>query len=82
MSNVIDELMDDPDFRRLMKEINRKSRKYYWNDAIQSQDKANSLNLERRKFNPSVTIRSTKRIGINRRKALLSSNDNFNECNN
>lgn len=73
--------MDDPNFRKMMKEISRKRKKYYWNNAIQSQDKANNINLERRKFSPSVIIQSNKRIGINSRKALLSSDDNFNEMN-
>lgn len=73
--------MDDPNFRKMMKEISRKRKKYYWNNAIQSQDKANNINFERRKFNPSVIIQSNKRIGINSRKALFSSDDCFNEMN-
>lgn len=80
MSNL-DELIDSEEFKSFFKEITRKRKKYYWNDAIQPKDKANDLNLERRKFNPSVIIQSNKRIGINKRKSKFSSNVFFNQRN-
>jgi hypothetical protein len=76
----LDDFMDSQEFKDLIEKLNAKKKKYYWNDSIQSQDKNNNINFERRKFNPSVIIvNGTKRIGINKNRARLTSNDKFNE---
>jgi len=79
--------MDDFDdysieFLRVLKEIKKKKRKYYWNDSIQSKDKSNMINCERKKFNPSVIINNkVRRVGINKTRSKFTSDDVFNESN-
>jgi hypothetical protein len=52
----LDDFMDSQELKDLIEKLNAKKKKYYWNDSIQSQDKNNNINFERRKFNPSVII--------------------------
>lgn len=79
--------MDDFDdysieFLRVLKELRRKKRMYYWNDSIQSKDKSNMINCERKKFNPSVIIKNKiKRVGINKNRSRFTSDESFNETN-
>ena len=79
--------MDDFDdysieFLRVLKEIKKKKRKYYWNDSIQSQDKDNMINCERKRFDPSIIINNkVRRVGINKTRSKFTSDDYFNESN-
>jgi hypothetical protein len=76
-----DDFMNSQELKDLIEKLNAKKKKYYWNDSIQSQDKNNNINFERRKFNPSVIIvNGTKRIGINKNRARLTSDDDFNQA--
>lgn len=82
MMNNFDDFMNSEEFQDLIKKLNAKKKKYYWNDSIQSQDKNNYINFERRKFNPSVVIiNKTKRIGINKKRVNFTLDSNFNESN-
>ena len=80
--NNFDDFMNSEEFIDLMKKLNAKKKKYYWNDSIQSQDKNSYINFERRKFNPSVVIiNKTKRIGINKKRVNFTLDSKFNESN-
>lgn len=70
------------EFLRVLKEVRRKKRRYYWNDSIQSKDKNNMINWERKRVNPSVIINNKiKRVGINKTRSRFTSDDVFNESN-
>lgn len=70
------------EFLRVLKEVRRKKRRYYWNDSIQSKDKSNMINWERKRVNPSVIINNKiKRVGINKTRSRFTADDDFNEMN-
>jgi hypothetical protein len=80
---MMSDFLDNETIKKIIIRHNSAKKRYYWNDSIQSQDKNNDINFERRKFNPSVVIKNkTKRIGINKNKARFTSDDDFNEFNN
>ena len=61
----------------------RKPRKFYWNRSIQSEDKDNGINAERRKFSPTILIISSeKRTGIQKKIVHFDDDADFNEYNN
>lgn len=61
----------------------RKKRQFYWNMSIQSTDKDNGINRERRKFSPTIFhITSEKRIGIQKKIVHFDDDADFNEWNN
>lgn len=78
-------MINHDEFDNLLEKIYKQKRKdkkkFYWNDAIQSQDKDNGLNKERKNLNPTVIIKKNKRIGINKKRASITYDDNFNVMN-
>jgi len=75
------DFMESQEFKDFIEKLNKKKHKYYCNDSIQSQDKYNYINFERRKFSPSVIVNGKKRIGINKTRGRFTSDMDFNEKN-
>lgn len=83
MNDDLDSFFNDEIFQQFLKKYNSRKKKYYWNNSIQSKDKNNNINYQRRKFNPSLVVKnSKKRIGINKLRSRFGSDCDFNELNN
>ena len=78
----LEEFLSDDDWEMAALRLKRRRKKYYWNAGIQTRDKDNGINLERRKFNPTVIIQADKRMGVRKKQHKFNDDMVFNEMNN